>query len=151
MENILTKLSKKIIEKPDVFLTNIVFFKKCLSISSVFLDKENVAYDLSNNFFDNLLKKVDSINAEDFIKLTNIYYERIIKKLNLNFLDILSNDNKKKCIELLENIEPIPKENIKKEINFYISSLKIFANHSTLVIHLFHHLILLKMQIKMKN
>lgn len=132
MKQLLSELSKEINKKPDVYLSNIVFFKKCLAISSIALEHTNDAFDLSKSYFENLNKKINTIDSEQFIKTTNIAYEKIIKKLNLTFLDVISDQNKKKCLDLLNNIETIPLENVKKEISYYIENLKLFAKHSSL-------------------
>ena len=60
MKNLLSNVSKEISKKPDVFLSKIVFFKKCLAISSIALDDENEAYDLSKSYFENLNKKIST-------------------------------------------------------------------------------------------
>ena len=53
MKKLLSNLAKEINKKPDVFLSNIVFFKKCLAISSIALDHTNEAFDLSKSYFEN--------------------------------------------------------------------------------------------------
>jgi uncharacterized membrane protein YkvA (DUF1232 family) len=111
INSLLASVSNLFFKDKLSYFSNAGIIRLCICISSHALDADSKGFRLSVSYF-KMINEKPNIDIHEFMKLTLITYDKLLDILGVDFLDLISKNIKEKCNQIVENIQPITKNEV---------------------------------------